>query len=358
MKIITSIFLMLVVLSIGCFDGDRGILTELLVEPAAAPPVQVLEPLSAEIAVGTGRELVMSPIPVAIEDQLYGRSWEDALDRLAETLRIPEVKPDAVEHFCDVDVHRRVFYDKYIDAGGIAIIGPSDRTSNAGSLYSLGVADEFLYAAREIILTMTSEMPALREVLSLGHEFGFRYVLIGADWSMDVNMPRELRPHSNYAGYFTGIGRGWLAAGGIYFRFNRFNNVEEIFNSSTVVHEMAHAIDEAFDQHPHLFPDWGTRLKTAYTLAYQNALQGKGYFDPGDDALTNEQEYWAVGAKVWFTGSAAWYTESDVGDRNYDVRRAEMRAELLEQDPLLYALLDEVFPVANFPQAIRIMEVD
>ena len=358
MKIITFFFLMLVVLSIGCFDGDRGILTELLVEPAAAPPVQVLEPLSAEIAVGTGRELVMSPIPVAIENQLYGRSWEDALDLLAETLRIPEVKPDAVEHFCDVDVHRRVFYDKYIDAGGIAIIGPSDRTSNAGSLYSLGVADEFLYAAREIILTMTSEMPALREVLSLGHEFGFRYVLIGADWSRDVNMPRELRHHSNSAGYFTGIGRGVMAAGGIYFHFNRFNDVEEIFDSSTVVHEMAHAIDEAFDQHPHLFPDWGTRLKTAYTLAYQNALQGKGFFDPGDDALTNEQEYWAVGAKVWFTGSVAWYTESDVGDRNYDVRRAQMRAELLEKDPLLYALLDEVFPVANFPQAIRIMEVD
>lgn len=341
MKIITFIFLMLVVLSIGCFDGDRGILTELLVEPAAAPLVQVLEPLSAEIAVGTGRELVMSPIPVAIEVQLYGRSWDDTLDLLAETLRIPEVKPGTVELVsCDVDVHRRVFYDKYIDAGGIAIIGPSDRTSN------LGIADEFLYAAREIILTMTSEMPALREVLSLGHEFGFRYVLIGADWSMDVNMPRELRRHSNYAGFFTGIGRGVMAAGGIYFRSNRFNNVEEIFDSSTVVHEMAHAIDEAFDQHPHLFPDWGTRLKTASTLAYQNALQGKGFFDNPDlYALTNEKEYWAVGASEWFTDMH--------GDNLHD---EVQRAQLLEKDPLLYALLDEVFPVVDLPVFIRIAE--
>ena len=341
MKIITFFFLMLVVLSIGCFDGDRGILTELLVEPAAAPPVQVLEPLSAEIAVGTGRELVMSPIPVAIENQLYGRSWEDALDLLAETLRIPEVKPGTVELVsCDEDVHRRVFYDKYIDAGGIAIIGPSDLTSN------LGVADEFLYAAREIILTMTSEMPALREVLSLGHEFGFRYVLIGADWSRDVNMPRELRHHSNSAGYFTGIGRGVMAAGGIYFHFNRFNDVEEIFDSSTVVHEMAHAIDEAFDQHPHLFPDWGTRLKTAYTLAYQNALQGKGFFDNPDwYALTNEKEYWATGASEWFTDMH--------GDNLHDELQ---RAQMLEQDPLLYALLDEVFPVVDLPTFIRIAE--
>ena len=341
MKIITFFFLMLVVLSIGCFDGDRGILTELLVEPAAAPPVQVLEPLSAEIAVGTGRELVLSPIPVAIEEQLYGRSWEDALDILAETLRIPEVKPGTVELVsCDEDVHRRMFYDKYIDAGGIAIIGPSDRTSN------LGVADEFLYAAREIILTMTSEMPALREVLSLGHEFGFRYVLIGADWPMDVNMPRELRLHANYAGFFTGIGRGVMAAGGIYFRFNRFNNVEEIFGSYTVVHEMAHAIDEAFDQHPHLFPDWGTRLKTAYTLAYQNALQGKGYFDNPDlYALMNEKEYWAVGASEWF---------NDIHGDN--LNEELQRAKMLEQDALLYALLDEVFPVVDLPVFIRIAE--
>ena len=345
MKIITFFFLMLVVLSIGCFDGDRGILTELLVEPAAAPPVQVLEPLSAEIAVGTGRELVMSPIPVAIEEQLYGRSWEDALDRLAETLRIPEVKRDAVEHFCDVDVHRRVFYDKYIDAGGIAIIGPSDRTSNAGSLYSLGVADEFLYAAREIILTMTSEMPALREVLSIGHEFGFRYVLVGADWSMDVNMPRELRLHSNYAGFFIPIGRGWLAAGGIWFYFDR-HNVEELLFSFMVVHEMAHAIDEAFDQHPHLFPDWGTRLKTAYTLAYQNALQGKGYFDNPDlYALTNEKEYWATGASEWF---------NDIHGDN--LNEELQHAKMLEQDALLYALLDEVFPVVDLPVFIRIAE--
>ena len=341
MKIITFFFLMLVVLSIGCFDGDRGILTELLVEPAAAPPVQVLEPLTAKIAVGTGRELVMSPIPVAIEDQLYGRSWDDALDLLAETLRIPEVKPGTVELVsCDEDVHRRVFYDKYINAGGIAIIGPSDRTSN------LGVADEFLYAAREIILTMTSEMPALREVLSLGHEFGFRYVLIGADWPMDVNLPRELRHHANYAGFFTGIGRGVMAAGGIYFRFNRFNNVEEIFGSYTVVHEMAHAIDEAFDQHPHLFPDWGTRLKTAYTLAYQNALQGKGYFDNPDlYALMNEKEYWAVGASEWF---------NDIHGDN--LNEELQRAKMLEQDALLYALLDEVFPVVDLPVFIRIAE--
>ena len=340
MKIITFIFLTLVVLSIGCFDGDRGILTELLVEPAAAPPVQVLKPLPTKIAVGTGRELVMSPIPAAIEDQLYGRNWEDALDLLAETLRIPEVSPDTVEHFCDVDVHRRVFYDKYIDAGGIAIIGPSDRTSN------LGIADEFLYAAREIILTMTSEMPALREVLSLGHEFGFRYVLIGADWSMDVNMPRELKDHAKYTGFFIPIGRGWLAAGGIWFYFDRHNNVEELLFSFMVVHEMAHAIDEVFDRYPHLFPDWGTRLKTAYTLAYQNALQGKGFFDnPDHYALTNDQEYWAMGAYEWFT---------DIhGD---DLHDEVQRARLIEQDPLLYALLDEVFPAVDFPTQIWIAE--
>ena len=301
--------------------------------------MQVREPLTAEIAVGTGSELVRSPIPALVEEHLYHGSWEAAFRELARLLTIPEVSAETLGDRCDLDVHRRAFYDKYIDADGIAIIGPSERTSR------LGVADEFLYAVREIILTMTSEMPALREVLSLEHAFGFRYVLIGADWSMDVNMPRELRLHANYAGFFTGIGRGVMAAGGIYYH-SYLTPPTPALHTNTVAHEMAHAIDDAFDWHPHLFPDWGTRLKTAYTLAYQNALQGKGFFNhPDDYALTNEMEYWAMGAYEWFT---------DIhGD---DLHDEVQRARLIEQDPLLYALLDEVFPAVDFPTQIWIAE--
>ena len=351
MKIITFVFLTLVVLSIGCFDGDRGILTELLVEPAAAPPVQVREPLTAEIAVGTGSELVMSPVPMEIEDALW-RSWDASLDYLewllslrhgkhlnADGELVPnEVKPhdkqdgavaSAFSFFCE-NVHRRLFYDKYINAGGIAIIAPSERTSPAG------VDDEFLYAAREIILTMTSKRPELREVLSPAHKF--RYVLVGF-LSHAVNLPDELQLFAQYPGFWGGN----LAAGGIYWHLN---DKKAGLSSGIVVHEMAHAIDYAFGQHPHLFPDWGTRLKTAYTLAYQKALQGKGFFDDPDlYALTNTGEYWATGAQEWFT---------DIHGNN--LADEWQRAKLIEQDPLLYALLDEVFPAVDLPVHIEIAE--
>ena len=59
------------------------------------------------------------------------------------------------------------YYTKYIDAEGIAIVG------------SDWVRDEQFYAAREIVLLMTSKRPELREPLSL--KTGFRIILLSAD---------------------------------------------------------------------------------------------------------------------------------------------------------------------------------
>ena len=336
MKIITFVCLTLVVLSIGCFDGDRGVLTELL--PDAAPPVPVRVPLTAEIAVGTGSELVVSPVPTEIEDALWG-SWDKDLDSLEHILSLPGISPtDEIEGgvsssftpFCEV-VHRRLFYDKYIDAGGIAILAPSDRTSSAG------VDDEYLFATREIILTMTSKRPELREVMSPAR--GFRYVLVTINWASELHMPLELRYLGMTAG---GFYRSGLAVGGL--SWDVFHRVP-LLRSGTMVHEMAHAIDDAFDRYPHLFPDWGTRLTAAFEVATAKAQQGNGFFPSNSYALTNEKEYWAEGAKAWF--------EDIHGDNLHDELQ---RARLIEQDPLLYALLNEVFPAVDLPVHIEIAE--
>ena len=348
MKIITFVCLTFVVLSIGCFDGDRGVLTELL--PDAARPVQVREPLTAEIAVGTGSELVVSPVPTEIEDALWG-SWDMTLDYLERLLNRPEHLPDPppvwrefiefsspFAFYCEIE-HRRQFYDKYIDADGIAILAPSERTSSAG------VDDEYLFATREIILTMTSKRPGLRQVMS--PENGFRYVLVGKSFVQEVNMPRELRR----LGEFMGLQLAGLAFGGV-----DWDETDQVafLRSDIVVHEWAHAIDYAFDQHPHLFPDWGTRLTAAYTLAYQKALQGKGFFaDPSQYALKNEREYWAVAATMWFV----WINGDNVlndWEQEKVMGRDPLLSAFMAGDPLLYALLDEVFPVADVPPFIRI----
>lgn len=358
------LFFFLMILSIGCFDGDRGILTELLPAPAPQQDVMPLG-MNGEIAAGTGSELVVSPIPERVEELLYGGSWDEAVDDLEEVLSeepTPYITLEGIVkggyrlsdfwRFCAVDWYRRRFYQKYIDAGGIAIIAPS------GDRHRFwGVPDEFLYAGREVILTMTSARPGLREVLSLGHEFGFCYVLVSGE---EVNIPEELAQLRNVGGFFVG-GRqnaqgldprehsGTLAVTVFWRHFDR-QSIQGTLSEETLpvdvfIHEFAHAIDGAFWTYPHLFPDWGERLTAAYESAKAKALRGEGYFHLTDYAMTNPKEYWTVGAEEWFTrfhGEGVYFEEN--------------RERMLRQDPLLYGLLDAVFPAAHFPSWIRIVE--
>ena len=360
------LFFFLMILSVGCFDGERGMLTELLPAPA---PQQGVMPLgmNGEIAAGTGSELVVSPIPERVEELLYGGSWNEAVDDLEEVLSeepAPYLTLEGIVkrgyrlsdfwRFCAVDWYRRRFYQKYIDAGGIAIIAPT------GDLHRFwGVPDEFLYAGREVILAMTSARPGLREVLSLGHEFGFCYVLVSGD---EINMPDELLSLRHNVGFFTG-GRqnaqgldsrkhsGTIAVTAFWRQFDRRSTQgtlsEETFPVDVFTHEFAHAIDGAFWSYPHLFSDWKLRLAAAFEAATAKAQRGEGYFNPTDYAMTRQSEYWAEGAAEWFTrlhGEGVYFEEN--------------RERMLRQDPLLYALLDEVFPAAHFPSWIRIVEAE
>ena len=363
MKRLTFYLLTFIVLTAGCFDGERGILTELIVNPAPNPESDAGywpdSPLNDKVKAGTGSDLVISPVPLEIQDALWGNR-EILMDRLKAIMLLHKggqgIDPETGElvwsklssgggglfgTFCELHVTNRKFYDKYIDAGGIAIIAPTDRTSN------VGVRDEFLYIAREIILTMTSEMPELHQAMSPEH--GFYYVLVGAQVN-DVNMPGELSLLNWYAGFYTRSSQGGvfrhLAVGGVDSHIY-LDPPQEALSSGTVVHEFAHAIDYTFDAQPHLFPDFGTRLKTAYTLAYQKALKGEGYFnDIRLHAMKNQEEYWATGAQKGFTDMHGEGLPTDELQRTW----------LIEGDPLLYALLDEVFPAVRLPIFIWIEE--
>ena len=347
MKRLTFFFLALIVFISGCFDGERGLLTELIVNPLPEDTFHPGRPFggSDKVKAGTGSDLVISPVPPEIQDALWG-TWDADLEALQAWLddgdtsvgpswavSVPWEYP--ASHFCQ-QLDRRQFYDKYMDAGGMAILSPSENTSHTPG------RDEFMYATREILLLVTSKMPELRQAFS--PENGFRYVLVGAR-GFDVNLPDELSKVAFYGGFYMGGVFGYLAVGGIY------NHIyidaprgKESVHSITVVHEMAHAIDDAFDKNPHLFPNWGTRLKTAYTRAYQKALKGEGFFnDINLHAMSNEWEYWAVGAHKWF---------HDIHGDN--ITNVLQRTRLIEGDPLLYALLDEVFPAVNLPVYIWI----
>ena len=341
MKRLTFFFRALIVFISGCFDGERGLLTELIVHPAPNTAGYWPDaPLSDKVKAGTGSDLVISPVPPEIQDALWG-TWDADLEALQAWLddgdtsvgpswavKVPWEYP--ASHFCQ-QLDRRQFYDKYLDAGGMAILSPSESTSY------VPVRDEFLYVAGQILLTMTSKMPEIRQAFS--PENGFRYVLTGAR-GLDVNLPDELSSVSWHPGFYQGGKLGYLAVGGVNNHIYINPPIgQDALSSGTVVHEMAHAIDDMFGKNPHLFPNWNARLKTAYTLAYQKALNGEGYFDDINlHAMSNEWEYWATGAGEWF--------EDIHGDNPHDRRHRE---RMMTGDPLLYALLDEVFPAVKLP---------
>lgn len=326
------LFFLLMILSIGCFDGDRGVLTELLPLDAPAAPALIPDPgVRGEIAAGTGSELVVSPIPAAMKDRLFP-NFEANVDFLEKLLspQGPGVSETYLKVFCDRDVDPRVFYDKYINAEGIAIIAPSYSTSTSG------VRDEFLYMTREIILTMTSERPALRRVLSPGE---FRYVLIGGGEVRDRTLPKELDVLARYAGFFGGVRDGVASIGGVAPSFDPdTRSWSEVLMTMVVTHEFAHAIDYAFRENPHLFPNWNRRLTRLYEAALVKAERGEGFFREGDTPLQNSGEYWAYAASEWFTRTHGGTPDDDWG-----------RDWMLEWDPGLYRLLDDVFPAVDLP---------
>ena len=120
-------------------------------------------------------------------------------------VEVTNIPPELVEYY---KVHEYAdeclaYYTKYIDAGGIAIVG------------NHYVRDEQFYVAREVILHMTSKRPELREPLSLNsgdENRRFRVILINAE------EPTESEFNSEYGRAMRGktipempnkVGLGW-----------------------------------------------------------------------------------------------------------------------------------------------------
>ena len=66
-----------------------------------------------------------------------------------------------------------------------------------------------------------------------------------------------------------------------------------------------------------------------------------------DYAMTNVREYWAVGVAYWFEYLSLVYPEGDI----YEGKRLYLDS-FLEKDPLLYALLEEWFPLLTIEVTI------
>ena len=194
---------------------------------------------------------------------------------------------------------QETYYTRYVDAGGIVIIGSDEVTE-----------DEFRIA-KGILLTMTSKRPVLRERLSpeakldfFGGASGFRMVIIPEDETL-ADMPEmfgsSLKAHG-VCGVFCASPLARFGYGGF-------------------VHEFGHAIDFGIRT---LHPDFQERVQ----LLYDKSMAAGKY--EGAYAAVNSSEYFAEGVKHWFI---PWHFKEN-----------GTRQDFIDYDPDLCDLLAEWLP--------------
>lgn len=233
-------FVILLLCCWGCGDPPTSVMELVLpdsndtAEPPGENAIPVTEAVAEEMppsvntmglsemeAILASEGEVHSPIPDDVYEQLWG-----------EWTKVGLTTP-------------RRYYTKYIDAGGIAIVGSDN------------VEDRWFQQARHVVLVMTSKLPGLREALSnnqtggvTGDEAPFRLVLTHRPSQDFVNMPEHLNANLGNTIHWYGSFHGYYARA-------------DVGGISVIIHEMAHAIEHAIRAR-NLLPNFGERLDTAF----------------------------------------------------------------------------------------------
>ena len=208
---------------------------------------------------------------------------------------------------------KRIYYNRYINAGGIAIVG------------NAAVNDPYFRMAQEIVLRMTKKRPEIREQLLPQYNF---YMVLLRERSNSWELPEYLYyPYTDpMAGRCPAIYCWGIVGYG-------YDNTKPM---TVFVHEFAHAIDLAINGNtrdsrlnPPLDPTFDNRLAQAYENAIELGIWSGRY------AERNEGEYWAEGVQLWFY---------DIGpDRPFPTH-----ADFTARDPLLAKLIEEWFAKDSF----------
>ncbi len=209
------------------------------------------------------------------------------------------------------------FYEKYLDAGGLPIVG------------SRRVDDRAFLVARDVLGHMMAKRPdVLRAMVERGAKLG----ILGAD-EITTDLPghRDLYdvfPGTDWDVRTRGVGgtidRPLASVG----EENLLGIGEDRYIGECIlVHEFGHSVlnlgvDDATRE----------RLRAAYAAAKEAGLWEATY------AATDADEYWAEGIQDWFDANL----EADPADGVHN--RVNTRAELREHDPALAGILAEVFP--------------
>ena len=211
------------------------------------------------------------------------------------------------------------FYQKYLDAGGIPVVG-SDQAPDSALFRAAAIADQMLAFRPDLRSTMAAT--------------GTRIAVI-ANSERLTQIPEYSRLYEQFPGtdwdYRAGAGLG--ATTFIPVTSTRESNLlckpeDPYRNSDVLVHEFGHSI---LNLGIRLQPDgqeFVARLQSAYDRSTGSGLWRHTY------AGSNIEEYWAEGVQSWFNLN---------GPPSLDQNDVNTRSELLEYDPGLSLLLREVF---------------
>ena len=197
-----------------------------------------------------------------------------------------------------------LFYQKYLKAGGVIVVAPTE------------VSDEKMVETGEIVAAMFSDNPGLIEDLLPKY---FRVVRFRRNQAGEqINQLPELRDGYHHLldhrGTAFGTATSWAAAA---------RDDDEGERCYVLIHEFAHAIHFALQDQP-VVHEFNARLLDLYNSALAKGLWQDTY------ASTNFEEYWAEAVTFWFQE----YMREPVG----------LRGSMLEDyDPEIVKLIEEVF---------------
>lgn len=209
------------------------------------------------------------------------------------------------------------FYEKYLDARGLPVLS-SDEPD-----------DQSLILACELLNGMLQDRDDVRQALI---DSDARFAIIGVNEGT-AEIPEygyRDRPQSE----IDAINQRARGLAGQVASCGEENILclagDRYWNESICVHEFSHTIstygvyrtDRTFEG----------RLQSAFEHARDTGLYQNTY------ALENSQEYWAEGVQSWYDTNAQAFPPDGIHNE------IDTRDELRDYDPMLYALIDEVFP--------------
>jgi hypothetical protein len=210
------------------------------------------------------------------------------------------------------------FYEKYLDVGGLPIVG------------SANVSDYALLEAAWIIRHMLAGRDDILQALAANRVRVA--VMAWNEFTTDIPEHSGLTPKTYWDRRARGLGATQEAPAVSCGQENLLCQPDDPYRTENLlIHEFAHTIHEMGLSR--LDPTFDSRLNTAYERA-----KGQGLW-PETYAITNRQEYWAEGVQCWFENNRQ--NDSCHGPIN-------TRVELEPYDPPLAALCEEVFGAGSW----------